>query len=72
MTGIFPGQLGKSANVTAIADLSLLALAFVADAILESAPLIMLMAGALALSIGVIAWPPGSPAPKPGGENGFI
>ena len=43
--------------MTVIADLSLLAFAFVADALIDAAPLIMIAAGALALSIGVLTIP---------------
>ena len=56
---------------SSIADIALLVLAFVADVIVDSTPLIVLALGALALSIGVIAWPL-ERAKKDGGGRGFI
>ncbi|MEN6535685.1 MAG: hypothetical protein ABFD89_18620 [Bryobacteraceae bacterium] len=52
-------------------ELALLAIVYLGDALLDSTPLIIIAAGALALSIGVIAWPLNPPS-KRGGGRGFV
>lgn len=52
-------------------EILLLMLAGAEDALVNSYPLIVLSAGALALSIGVIAWPI-NPQPKKGNDRGVL